>query len=181
MKNKKQLIAVVSLAALLIVAIIGGLVKPYLEDKKTVQNRSELTVPDFVFTDRQGNEMHFDDFKGKPIVINYWATWCGYCVQEMADFNAVAAEYSDKVNFLFLDVVDGVQETEEKALAFLEEKGYDHIDCYFDVNGSYSYMFGINSFPTTVYVDKNGNLYDARIGMTNHDEITAVLDKMLEE
>lgn len=189
MKNKKQTIALISVAVLMIVAIVTGLVKPYLskQNKPPMQSASQgagnskLEVPNFQFTDKDGNEVNFDDFKGKPIVINFWATWCGYCVTEMPDFNTLAGEYSEEVNFIILDVVDGKRETVEKGLAFMTDNKYDNIIPYFDTLGQGSSLFGISSFPTTVYIDKDGYLYDATIGLTTYDAAKTVLDKMLEE
>lgn len=192
MKNKKQKIALVSVGLLLAVSIITGLVKPYLALQNELigggvnsasdsADQSTLEVPNFSFTDAEDNTVSFDDLKGKPILINFWATWCGYCVAEMSDFNKIIEEYSDSVNFIMLDVVDGKRETKEKALAFLSDNGYSNIKPYFDSLGEGTYMFGINSLPTTVYVDKDGNLYDATISMTNYDDVKAKLDAMLKE
>lgn len=187
MKNKKQTVALVCVGLLLVVAIVTGLVKPYLDRNDSLSgvpggtSSEKVEVPDFQFTDTQDNVIHFEDLKGKPTVINFWATWCGFCVAEMADFNKIIAEYEDKVNFVMLDVVDGQRETKEKALAFLQENKYENINPYFDSLGEGTYLFGIRSFPTTVYIDKDGYLYDAQIGMTTYEKIKEVTDAMLEE
>ncbi|MEG1782166.1 MAG: TlpA disulfide reductase family protein, partial [Oscillospiraceae bacterium] len=187
----RQNIALISVAVLMIVAIFTGLVKPYLKNQgeKPITQGSQSTsggddavaVTNFKFTDKDDNTINFDDLKGKPIVINFWATWCGFCVKEMPDFNKLAKEYSGDVNFIILDVVDGKRETKEKGLAFLQDNKYDDITPYFDSFGEGCSLFGISSFPTTVYIDKDGNLYDATIGLTSYDAAKAVIDKMLEE
>ncbi len=187
MKLNKQKIAIYSVTALLVFSVISGLVLPYIKNRNTETidktnnlQESKIEVPDFVFKDADGNEVHFDDFKGKPVVINFWGTWCPWCVVEMDDFNKAVAEYGEDVNFLFLDVANDESETPEKVKEFLSDKGYDNITSYYDDPGYGIYMFGINSFPTTVYVDKDGYLYDAAIGATNYEKISAVLDNMLE-
>jgi len=98
---------------------------------------------------------------------------------EMDDLNTAVGEYGDDVNFLFLDVANSEEETVEKVDEFLADNGYDNIVSYYDNPGYGIYMFGINSFPTTVYVDSEGYLYDATIGLTNYDDLKAVLDSML--
>ena len=187
MKNRKSKIALLCVGALLVFSIISGLVLPYMQNKdiETVDKGSENTqtekvmVPDFQFMDRDGNTVNFHDFKGKPVVINFWGTWCPYCKLEMDDFNRIAGEYGETVNFLFLDVANSEEETVEKVEEYLADNGYGNIVSYYDNPGYGIYMFGINSFPTTVYVDSEGYLYDATIGMTNYDDIKSVVDSML--
>ena len=185
MNNKKQKIAIASVLVLLVFSIISGLVQPYLQNKNNdaigpgrLQQEEKLAVPDFRFTDGDGNTVHFDDFKGKPVVMNFWGTWCPYCVMEMDDFNKLVGEYGNKVNFLFLDV-PGEGETVDVVEKFLADEGYTNITSHYDSLGEGCYMFGLNSFPVTVYVDKDGYLFDAAIGMTNYDDIKAIVDSML--
>ena len=186
MNNKKQKIALFTVGVLLVVSIISGLVLPYLRGQNNdtigpgrLQQEEKLEVPDFRFTDGEGNTVHFDEFKGKPVVMNFWGTWCPYCVKEMDDFNQLVGEYGDKVNFLFLDVPGGTDETVETVEKFLADEGYSNIVSYYDSFTEGCYMFGLNSFPVTIYVDSYGYLYDAAIGMTNYDAVKEIVDSML--
>lgn len=185
MQNKKQKIALLCVAVLLVFSIITGLVMPYLKNRdvetidKNETQSDAVAVPNFQFLDEEGNVVEFDSFKGKPIVINFWGTWCPFCVLEMSDFNKIVGEYKDDVNFIFLDFANSEDETVEKVKTFIAENEYDNIVSYYDDPGYGVYIFGVNSFPTTVYVDKDGNLYDAEVGMTNYDDIKAVIDSML--
>lgn len=182
MNNKKQKIALFTVGLLMVVAIVSGLVLPYLQNRNIdtvspgrLQQEQKIPVPDFQFTDADGNTLSFENFKGKPIVINFWGTWCPWCVVEMGDFNKAAGEYGDDVNFIFLDADDTVEDVQN----FLADNQYDNITSYFDSLGHGSYVFGVSSFPTTIYVDADGNLYDAAIGRTNYDSITSIVDAML--
>ncbi len=186
MNNKKQKIAMFSVMALLVFSIISGLVLPYMRNRDNdtigpgrLQQEEKIAVPNFQFTDAEGNTVDFDDFKGKPIVMNFWGTWCPWCVEEMGDFNKLAGEYGDKVNFLFLDVPNGSDETPDKVKKYLSDNGYDNITSYYDSMTQGCYMFGLNSFPTTVYVDKDGYLFDAAIGLTNYDAVKEIVDSMI--
>ena len=187
MQNKKQKIALASVALLLIFSVVTGLVLPYVRakdmetvDKNATQSENAVAIPNFEFQDADGNVVEFDSFKGKPVVINFWGTWCPYCVAEMGDFDKIVAEYGDRVNFIFLDVANSEEETPEKVEKFIADNGYENITSYYDVPGYGIYMFGISSFPTTVYIDARGNLYDATIGMETYDTIAEVLDSMFE-
>ncbi len=187
MKDKRQKLAILSVGILLVFSVITGLVKPYIQnkDKDTVgQNnpgQEKVFVPNFQFTDKNGNTVDFDNFKGKPVVINFWGTWCPWCIHEMGDFDKAVGEYKEDVNFIFLDVANGPDETVEKVEKYLTDNNYDNITTYYDTLGYNGgvYMFGINSFPTTVYIDREGALYDAAIGATNYEKIKTVLDSML--
>ena len=184
MKTTKQKFAIGLLAVLLIITVYTGLIKPYIKNKDTGHINSnasseEVRIPNFQFADREGNTVDFDSFRGKPTVINFWGTWCGFCVMEMRDFNEVVEEYGDDVNFLFLHVANSADTTVESVLSFLSERELDNITTHFDDYGHGTYVFGINSFPTTVYADAEGNLYNAKLGLTNKDQVTKVLDEML--
>lgn len=183
MKNNKQKIAIAFVAILLIFTVYTGLVKPYMENKEkenigNTQNEV-IPVPNFQFTDSEGNTVDFEDFKGKPTVINFWGTWCNFCVIEMKDFNNLIADYGEDVNFLFLHVPNTAKENVEGVLQFLEDKEFDNITTHFDTLGQGTYMFGINSFPTTIFVDKDGNLFGGIRGLTNYDKVESVLESML--
>ena len=71
---------------------------------------SKFAAPDFTVYDGDGNEVHLSDYKGKPVVLNFWATWCYYCKEEMPDFDRAYEKYPD-VQFLMVNATDGIQET----------------------------------------------------------------------
>ncbi len=185
MKNKKQKIAIASVVVLLIFSVISGLILPYLQnsgtetvDKNTMQEE-KVEIPNFEFKDKEGNVVEFDSFRGKPVVINFWGTWCPFCVAELGDFDKAAGEYGDRVNFLFLDLENSEDVTVEDVLEYLEEKEYENIETYFDNPGYGAYMFGISSFPTTIYVDSEGYLFNAKIGMTDYASVVENIERML--
>ena len=87
-------------------------------------NNEKITAPDFTVLDYNGNEVKLSDFKGKPVVLNFWATWCFYCKEEMPDFNTAYEKYPD-VEFLMLNATDGYQETIESAKEYYEAEGFN--------------------------------------------------------
>ena len=159
----KRMIPVLIIVALLAVAaVMGGMKKSPSGSTPAGTGTSEKAepVPNFTVYDRDGNEIDLESYLGKPVVINFWATWCPYCVAELSDFDSIAGEYSDRVNFMFIDVTDGRRETVEKALAYLEEGGYENIVSVFDTRGNASGLFRIRSLPTTIYLNSDGTFYD---------------------
>ncbi len=134
--------------------------------------RPERTpAPDFTMTDLDGNTLSLDSLKGKPIVINFWATWCGFCVKEMPDFDTVYSELGDDVTFVMLNVTDGARETREKAENFYAEQGYS-FPVYFDDQGLQgTNTYGVTGFPTTYFIDRNGNLAAWAGGMIDEEAL----------
>lgn len=124
---------------------------------------SKTPAPDFMVYDDAGNPVKLSDFKGAPVVINFWATWCPYCTVEMPEFETAYKASGDTVQFMMIDATDGQQETKEKAAAYVKEKGFT-FPVFYDTDLSAINTYGIQAFPTTVFVDKDGNIAAATQG-----------------
>jgi peroxiredoxin len=116
------------------------------------QTDEKIKAPDFTVLDYDGNEVKLSDYKGKPVVLNFWATWCFYCKEEMPDFNSAYAKYPD-VEFLMINATDGYQETMETAKKYYEDEGFD-FNVYFDTNMEAVNNYGLTGFPATFLLMK---------------------------
>ena len=179
MKNKKTLIVIILVFAL----VVGGAAVLYNRlgkenapeqfvtqtpvqtdenkedesktDESTIETEAKTQTPDFVVYDADGNEVRLSDYFGKPIVLNFWASWCGPCQMEMPDFNEKFLAIGEEVNFLMVNLTDGSRETVEKASAFVTEKGYSFPVLY-DTQSEAATTYGVYSIPTTYFIDSDG-------------------------
>ena len=127
-------------------------------EESSSEKENQLTqAPNFIVYDLDGNEVNLSDFFGKPIIVNFWASWCGPCQMEMPDFDEAYAAYKDEIHFLMVNMTDGSRETLEKASSFIEEKGYT-FPVYYDTEYSAAITYSVSSLPTTYFIDTEGNL-----------------------
>ena len=104
------------------------------------------TAPDFTVQDGEGNSVKLSDFFGKPIVLNFWASWCPPCKAELPDFEDACKKYDGEVVFLMVNMTDNQMETVEVAKAFVAEQGYT-FPVYFDTQYEAAYLYGLSSIP----------------------------------
>lgn len=136
------------------------------------------TAPDFTMLDRYGEEQSLSALFGRPIIINFWATWCGPCRMELPFFNEANEKYGDRIQFLMVDLVDGAYETREGAIAFAENNGYS-FPLYFDGLGEGSQAYSIQAIPLTVVIDGVGCVVDTHLGSMSSEELQILIDKVL--
>lgn len=115
---------------------------------------------------------------GKPLVINFWATWCPYCVKEMPDLQDIAHDYADKIAFAFVDVTDGQRERQEDASAWLEDNGLADLPVYYDTSLEAATTWGAHALPLTVVIDANGEVATSATGMIDPAMLRGALNTL---
>lgn len=135
----------------------------------------QIMAPDFTVYDLEGNEVHLSDFVGKPVVVNFWASWCGPCKMEMPDFQEKYQELGEEIHFLMVNMTDGSRETVETAASFIETQGYT-FPVFFDTASSAAITYGVYSLPTTYFIDAQGHAIAQATGAIDGETLQRGID-----
>lgn len=136
----------------------------------------EYEAPNFTVLDSELRDVELYDYIGKPIVLNFWATWCYYCKVEMPDFNEAAEKYKD-VAFMMVNYTDGNRETVKSASDFIRDEGYT-FPVFYDTMLRAADAYGIEAFPTTYFIDARGRIVFSREGMMDGAALEYYIEKI---
>jgi len=128
------------------------------------------------FTAADGTRVSVASFKGAPVVVNLWATWCAPCVKEMPAFDEVAAEQAalkGGVQIIGINVGDSA----DAATAFAADLGVTYPQ-YTDPDGELSTALSVTGYPATAFVDADGKLLDVHQGAFTADELRAAIARL---
>jgi thiol-disulfide isomerase/thioredoxin len=130
-------------------------------------------APDFSLESLSGKTVSLSDFKGKLVLINYWATWCIPCKVEMPLLQRYADQYQD--DLVVLAVNDG--EPVEKVKPFVQGLNLT-LPVLLDPNETVTQQYRIRGFPTTMFVDQDGKIRYQHIGILNEEELKGYLAEL---
>jgi len=142
------------------------------DDTKTVKKEP---APDFTLELFNGELFHLNTHKGKPVVINFWASWCIPCREEMPALEKAYKEYKKK-GVVFIGI--SVQDTETKAREFVEEFQVT-FPTGIDMTGVIRDNYRVYGLPTTFFIDKEGKIDYLHVGGVTEELIKYELDKLL--
>jgi thiol-disulfide isomerase/thioredoxin len=122
--------------------------------------RVGAAAPGFELEDLQGNKVRLSDWSGQVVLINFWATWCGYCRQE---FPLLQTFYGRYKNDGFVVLTVNIQETQEQVQRFIDETGLD-LPVLLDQAGTVGASYRVRGLPTSFLVGRDGVVLDRHIG-----------------
>ena len=155
-------------------------------DDEEEEERALTPAPlsDLELTDQFGNVHRLEDYKGRVVFLNFWATWCGPCRNEMPDIQKLYEEYAargDEAEVVILGVAGpeiGQEGSAEDIAAFMEKNGYTY-PVLMDESSEMFTQYGISAFPTTFMIDKDGNVYGYVPGQMTEDIMRSIIDQTL--
>ena len=133
---------------------------------ETAKKKEDVKVPNIVLYDQYGKKHNLEEYKGKVVFINFWATWCGYCVQELPAFEKLYKEFGEN--------------KKEEIIKFLSKKKVTY-PVLFDETGRSFQEYGIRFFPTSFVVNKKGYLEGYIGGAISEEQLRKALKETLKK
>lgn len=171
----------IAIIAALVVAIAVGIIGYKILSK-------EVDVPEHETSERKNiygqitvqNDDDQDvviDFENnpKPMFINFFATWCTFCKEEIPMIEEAYEKYGDEIDFVMIDLTDGEEETKDKVKQYIKENDLS-FKMYYDVYYDGLDTFGATSIPLTVCIDKNGKEVFRKTGALTEREMSRILE-----
>ena len=136
-----------------------------------------IKAEDFVAYDIDGNEVKLSDCYGKPIVLNFWSTWCNHCKIELPLFEKAYKENPD-ITFIMINITaaDDVKLVND----LLEKNGYT-FTVWLDADADATAKYGVSSIPATYFIDKNGNIVNHTVGEMDEETLEKRLEMIREK
>lgn len=133
-------------------------------------------LPEATFTDLRDpdTEVSTTEWQGTPTVVNFWATWCAFCIEEMPALQSASEQLDGRVRFVGIDR----QDPRDEALAFLEETGVTYGQVA-SPSGEYYTRIGARGMPTTLFVDADGVVQFRHTGPLTEQEVLDLVDEHL--
>ncbi|MFD1850424.1 TlpA family protein disulfide reductase [Oceanobacillus bengalensis] len=131
-------------------------------------------APDFELETLDGEKVKLSDFRGKPVMLNFWATWCPPCREEMPDMQ----KFHENNDVVVLAInVTHTEINEKNAAKFVDEFGFT-FDVLLDVNGEASDIYRIRPIPTTYMITSKGEISHKALGALTYEAMVEELEKM---
>lgn len=149
-----------------------------VDEEELVENKADYDIevgklaPNFTLMNLEGKEVSLEDFRGKIVLINFWATWCGYCDKEMPDIQKLSEENDDLVVLAV-----NVMEKKEIVERYIEEGGYN-FEVVLDEKGDIAIKYLAQYLPTSYFIDKDGILVGGKVGMLTGPEMNGAIENI---
>lgn len=131
----------------------------------------DMPAPKFNLVNLEGNKVNLDDLKGKVVVVDFWATWCGPCKASFPGMQKAVNKFesSDDVEFVFIDTWESGDGVTKKVSEFITTNKYS-FNVLMDLDAKVVASFGVSGIPTKFVIDKDGIIRFKSVGFGGNDE-----------
>ena len=142
------------------------------------QSSARSAAPDFTLQDQYGNTVTLSDYQGKTVFLNFWATWCPPCRNEMPEIQQLYESYGENGGDVIILGIAAPNYGQEGSVSdikeFLGDNGYT-FPVVMNSGGSLYSDYGISSFPTTIMIDSSGNVYGRAVGGLSYSQMESII------
>jgi len=161
-------------AALVLLVVVAGAGPADAKDNDSglghlgefIPLKSPQPAPDVSFIDADGKSVPLSQFKGKPVLVNLWATWCHPCVEEMPLLDALQKSLGDKLTVLAISEDRGGTKVVQP---FVDKLGLANLKIFLDPTGAFGDAFKVEGLPTSILIDDAGNVRGRVLGEAEWD------------
>jgi len=185
MKNKKIMYLIIAIAVI-VVSIIVILTVNALTDRQSPGNtggniaslrfnvlEEPVKAVDITFRDMDGNQYTLEDFSDKHLIVNFWAVFCGPCVDELPDFDKAVDELrKNDIELIAINIV----EPEDEVRSFIDNMELGKLGFYMDIDGNSAYTYSVQTIPRTLVINNEGYIVAAAAGAVTYDDLMAVAE-----
>ncbi len=136
--------------------------------------REVIMAPEFTLTSSTGEAISLSDYRGKIVFLNFWTTWCKYCLEEMPDFQEAYEKYGDDLQILLVNVTTDENTDRAGVIKWYEQFDYT-MPMVLDEDGDVTSQFTIPGYPTTYFIDRDGSVIAYYPGLMSTELIDEVM------
>ena len=136
--------------------------------KNIIINKNLKKYDVLTFLDAKNNQVNLNDYKGNLVLLNFWATWCEPCKEEMPSLDRL--QINENLSNLKIFAVNISQESKKKVDNFFKDLNIENFEAYFDAPTTIAKIFSLRGVPTSILIDKEGKEFARIIGSINFDD-----------